>query len=184
MVTTSVSQQITCRLAVDEQDRARVLSFIREWFWKHHQWVTPPSGGDLLVAYEREEIVGAVNLDFRDSVTPFPLELMYGSEMIRSYFPFFDRERFVQGGRWSATKPNVSRFLLTAIAEHAASRGIEYMLIEAKHYSIERLEQLGIRFIVLYGVRPKYGHLPIERQKYYADDPPPRLAVIKIEQLF
>jgi hypothetical protein len=183
MVKNPISNVI-CRLAESEDDKSAALSFIEKWFWQHHRWVTPPSVGDILIACDKGDIVGAVNLDFRDAHTPFPLEEIYDSKDIATYFPFFSRSTFVQGGRWSASRPFVSRMLLTAIAIHCTPRGILYMIVEAKHYSVERLEKLGIKFVVLYGVFPDFKLLSEHRQKYYTDQPSPHLVVIKIENLF
>ncbi len=174
---------IVCHLADSKHDRMRALDFIEQWFFKWNGCSPPVSTGDILIASESDEIVGAVNLDFRDEATPFPVEEMYDFFHLRNYFPGFDRRQFVQGGRWSASMPDVSRLLLTAIARYSMPRGVRYMIGEVKQTSIDRLEALGIRFMILYGVFPNFETLPSERQKYYREPPPLRLMVIHMENL-
>lgn len=178
-----VNDGIICRLVKTDHDRIKALQFIEEWFLKWNKCSPPVSMGDILIACKNQEIVGAVNLDFRDEATTFPLEDLYDFSSLYDYFPDFNRKQIVQGGRWSGSIPGVSKLLLHGIAHHCIPRGIRYMIGEVKPSSISRLEELGVKFIMLYGVSPCFETLPMEKQKYYLEPPPLRLMIIRMENL-
>lgn len=178
-----VHKTITIRHAQSEGDKMQALSFIDKHFTERNGCPPPKSEGDILIACEYGSIIGAVNLDFRLENTLFPLEEFYDFSYFKEYFPFFDRRKVVQGGRWSANKPEASRLLLSAIALYCMSLGIECMLGEAKHYSVKRLDELGIKFVILYGVCPSVDFISEEKRKYYMEHPSPRLMLIQMKYL-
>lgn len=172
----------------DHPKRKEVEDFIEAWGQKWHGCSPPPTTGDVIAAWKEEEIVGTVGLDFSEHDKPFHLESIYDFSLVRNQLlPGGEHPRslFVAGGRWFARRPNVSRMLLHTIAEYCSNctGSATYLLAEAKTHSLERIEQFGIPFLVIYGLPPSLDTIPAEGLKYYAELPIPRLMIIRLADL-
>ena len=165
-------------------ERKIALHFMECWGHRWHGCSPPPTKGEIIAAFKDNKIIGTVVLDLYSNDKPFSLELIYDFSHIQTYTPNLPKNCMVQGGRWFASKPGVSRMLLHAIAEYAIPHGAEYLIAEVKETSIKILEGLGIRFVILCGVSPCLDSIPIEGLKYYVDLPPPRLMIIKLSLLY
>lgn len=173
------------RLASTEYEYNRALTFMQEWGYKWHKCSPPKTEGDIIVAWEGTDIIGTVTLDFKNKGSILPLEKIYDFRHIHKYLPKnFSLSNLVQGGRWFASKKNTSRVLLHALAEYCIPKNIEYMIVEVKNASAQRLEEFGIRFVLFCGVRPNLENIPEEGRNYYITEPLPKLALIHIKNLY
>jgi hypothetical protein len=151
-------------------ERAQVLEFMRAHSQKWYQCDPHPTEGPIITAWQGNDLVGTSTLDLRDAAQPFDLERVYDFAAIRKLMTLPDRTDMIQSGRWFSTVKGVSHLLLQAVAEYAHAKGRHYILGEGKHFTIKRLEQLGFRFIVVYGVLPRVNEMPMVERRFYDYD--------------
>lgn len=178
---------VAYRLVETPEEREKALEFINSWALKWHHCLPPPTEGSIIAAWEGDQVVGTVTLDFRDKKTPFYLESVYDFSLLTAYFPEVgERVSVVQGGRWFAAREGISLPLLFAMAEYCDTCSIVYMIAEGKEWTLRRLEEIGLCFSVLYGISPneeKIKGMSPDRRDYYVDPPVPRLFVLRISTI-
>ncbi len=165
-------------------NRTDALEFIERWGRKWHNCSPPPTTGDIITAIDsRGLVVGTVSLDFPDYSDVFTLEKVYDLSLLINQVPGLERSKLVQGGRWFASVPGISRILLHAIAEYSIPRNVQYLIAEVKETSLKRMEELNIKFLVFYGLRPSLNAISNDCLRYYIDPPVPHLMLVKLDQL-
>lgn len=145
----------------------------------------PPTKGLILAAYQDRNIVGSIVLRNSDSDQNFSLEARY--ELNDDNPLAQNRQCTIEGSRWIATVPSVSGLLLKAAAQVSLEFGREYMLIEAKPYSVMRLQELGWNVSKVEGATISLSRtlemVGAEGMKYFEEPPEPTLYLIHLRSL-
>ena len=131
----------TLGFALSAAERAEAVRYIECRMREHFGGDPPPTRGLICVARTNGTIVGTMVLQGSPPGEPFPIEDHYDFD---GTHPFHDgRDSVIEGSRWIASVPGISRALVIATMTLARDLGKRRMLIEAKPYSTKRLAELG-----------------------------------------
>lgn len=168
---------------IDDSKRDEVLSFMECIAQKWYGCSPPPTDSPIITAWQDGDVVGTLSMDFRDEDTPFALESIYDFDSIKRLITPFNRKEVVQSGRWFATVKGISHKLALGVAEYSCPRGIQYLLGEGKNRTILRMEELGFRYVVPFGILPIMENIPRDGRDYYTEGDPPKLLLMDLEYL-
>lgn len=166
------------RVASTASENADVQEFMRLHASRTYRCAPPPSTGMVIGAWQGDNVVGSVALDFRGEDEPFPLEKLYPPEAFEQLFPEgFRRTRVAQVGRWFSALGGspVSRLLICALALCARAQSRSLAIGEGKPYTLKRFAELGYTCTCAPNHKPILEAVPPEGRRYYELDPPPCL---------
>ncbi len=179
------SKELEFSVALTQYARARAVTHIESVMRSSFQCEPPVTIGLVCTVTQDEKIVGSLVLvDSKDDAI-FPVEEHYEFDSDKCPLSF-NRDEMVQAGRWTAQVPDASRLILRNAFKLAYAFGKRWVLIEAKPYSVKRLEQLGATcyeipntLLLLDKVREAVGD---NGMSYYSAFPAPTLYMIEIAQ--
>lgn len=161
-----------------EWEQAR--SYIAEGVWKWYRCLPTPLPRIVIIAKQKDTIFGTLALYFSKGDEPFPLEEIYKFDDKKMPYPF-RRSEVVQYGRWIATAPGVSRYLLYASAVIGLRAGCIYGLAEVKPKIALRLREIGI---AVHDVPAEVNqkNIPQAIRPYYELTPSPFPCMVNLQQ--
>lgn len=162
--------------------RTEALKFIEDWAFQAYNCRPPATEGIIVGAWGKDGIAGTISIDIGGPRKPFPLEAVYDLEEVKKIVKF-NRKKIVQIGRWYAKVPEISLKLIESAALIAEPLGAKFLLCEGKPNSVRRVEQLGLKFILFCGLRPRMENIPAECRLYYEKAPEPKPALIFIDSV-
>ena len=171
-------------VAADPEERTEAIEYIEHAMRARFECDPPPTHGCILVARLGRKLVGSIALQGTERGDPFAIEKHYDFDADAAPYPF-DRSRIVEGTRWAAQYPGVSKDLVLESMRLAVALGKRFMLIEAKPHAIDRLGELGFMFLPIPGallrvdrIRPMVGD---RGMRYFLDQPAPSLYLCDME---
>ena len=145
----------------------------------------PETKGVIFIARSNGKIVGSAVIE-SSTGEPFSLEGRYKFDENKTPYIFI-RSHIVQGSRWISVLPLVSHRVLYELATVSLDFGKRYLLIEAKPYSINRMQDLGIICkkipnckLQIENIRKLVGK---EGMRYFEEYPPPSLFMCEFTQI-
>jgi hypothetical protein len=184
-IMTNISE---CRVTIarTREDVEDALLYITNVMRRRFGCEPPPTAGVIFVAKIEREIVGTAVIESTTVDTPFSLESRYDFDRAATPYPF-DRSVTVQGSRWIATREDVSHRVFHELASIAYAFGKRYLLVEAKPYSVKRMEEFGITcpaikrcVLSLEKTRATVGP---EGMRYFEDPPSPCLYMMELSHI-
>jgi hypothetical protein len=181
-----VSAALAFRPACTREEREEALAYIESFMRARFGCMPPPTVGLIMTARADGAIVGTMAVAGTAWLVPFPIEHQYEFDPARMPVPF-DRSLFVQGSRWTASRPGVSHGVFRAAAFAAREFGKQSMLIEAKPYAVKRFAELGIACepvpnaqLILEAAE---RHVGKDGMAFYLEPPTPTLFVLDLLQI-
>ncbi len=179
------SGELEFSVALTQYARAIAVTHIESIMRNSFRCEPPATVGLVCTVTQNEKIVGSLVLvDSKDNIR-FPVEEHYEFDVGNCPISF-NRNEIVQASRWTAQVPDASRLILRNAFKLAYAFGKRWVLIEAKPYSVRRLEELGATCyeiptttLLLEKVREAVGE---NGMSYYCTVPVPTLYLIEIAQ--
>lgn len=177
-----MSDKIEFRIATTKE-RPQVIEFVNRWGMKWEGCIPPPTNCEIVTAFKGDEVVGTIGMELAQKKgAKFPLEDIYDFDLVKECFPSFCRQDTVLTVRWFASVPNISLKLVQGVVDYTEPLGIKFILCEVKEHSVKRLEELGLKFSMLYGIKPNTEIVAEENMNYYKNGLP-RLGLVNIKSV-